>query len=306
MRSEVKLFTKNSSNDSITNITNLKFAANELHQEILNLPDDSNTVRSIQLIEDKIEELERQIAQGTIMRSRAKWIEEGKKNSRYFMSLEKRNSMSKTMYRLRRMDGSIITEQKLILKEQCKFYQELYYEHRDIHFDIKNESDIEVSLTQNEQLWKDITLDEIHDALFSMPNEKSPGTDGLPAEFYKYFWTELKDKIFDLYLCCIHDKELNRTARQGIISLLPKGKKDPLFPKNWRPLTLLNPDYKILAHLLALHLKVILPTIVGEQQTGFLPKRQITDNIVKTMDVIAYANAKKKKILIVTVDFEVF
>ena len=115
---------------------------------------------------------------------------------------------------------------------------------------------------------------------------------------------ELCDILHELYHYCYQSGELNKSARQGIISLLPKGNKNPNYLKNWRPLTLLNLDYKILAKILANRLKVVLPNIIGDQQTGFIENRQISENIVKTMDIIAYASVHRKKQLIVTIDFE--
>ena len=141
-------------------------------------------------------------------------------------------------------------------------------------------------------------------AVFAMKLGKAPGNDGLPVEFYRTFWQEICKKLYELYQSRVHQGGLNRTACQGIISLLPKGNKDTKMLKNWRSLTLLNLDYKILAKIMATRLKKILPKLIGPQQTGFMEKRLISDNIVRTMEVIAYANSTKKRQLIITVDFE--
>ena len=98
---------------------------------------------------------------------------------------------------------------------------------------------------------------------------------------------------------------MHLTARQGIISLLPKGpNKDPKYIKNWRPLTLLNYDYKILAKIMATRLKEYLPLLIGPQQTGFLEGRNISDNIRRTLDVLSFATEKRKRWMIMTIDFE--
>ena len=134
---------------------------------------------------------------------------------------------------------------------------------------------------------------------------KAPGTDGLPVEFYRAIWGDIQEKLYELYSSCYKNGILNISARSGIISLLPKGNKDPKYLKNWRPVTLLNVDYKILAKVFATRLKVVLPSIIGYQQMGFMEGCHITDNIVKTMDVIVHANRKgKEKYVIMTIDFE--
>ena len=131
-----------------------------------------------------------------------------------------------------------------------------------------------------------------------MDNNKALG-----MEFFKTFWSLFGDQIMRLYGRWEKDGKMNSSARQGIISLLPKGNKDPKYLKIWRPFTLLNLDFKILVKAVAMHLKLVLQYIIGSQQTGFLRSKQITENIVNTMDVIAYTNMTKK-LLIVTIDFE--
>ena len=139
-----------------------------------------------------------------------------------------------------------------------------------------------------------------------MPNDKAPGCDGLPAKIYKVCWDQIKNPLFDIYMQALNEGKLCRTARRGLISLLPKGNKDPAFLKNWRPLTLLNMDYKILAKLLALRLKKVMPTLIGEQQTGFMQERIIAENIKKTIGVLTYVNNQNslKRYVIMTIDLK--
>lgn len=96
-----------------------------------------------------------------------------------------------------------------------------------------------------------ITIDEVKKALFSMKKCKSPGLDGLSVEFYLYFWEYIKDPLFGMYNECIEQKEMITTMKQGIVSLIPKSGKDTLLIENWRPITLLTTDYKILALIYA-------------------------------------------------------
>ena len=84
-----------------------------------------------------------------------------------------------------------------------------------------------------------------------MPNDKTPGSDGLSVNFYKAFWHELKDDLCQVFNQCFENGELCPSMRRGIITLLPKQGKDNLYLKNWRPISLLNTDYKILAKVLA-------------------------------------------------------
>ena len=85
--------------------------------------------------------------------------------------------------------------------------------------------------------------------------DKTPGTDGLPADFYKVFWNDISDYLVNSINYAFGKGQLSVTQRQGIIKLIPKQDAEPDLIKNWRPITLLNCDYKIAAKAIAIRLK---------------------------------------------------
>lgn len=145
---------------------------------------------------------------------------------------------------------------------------------------------------------------ELSQALKSMPNGKCPFRDGLTAEFYKMFWVKLKSLYFRAISYAIRHKLLHKSARQGIISLLPKKDRSHEFLKNWRPLTLMNVDYKIYSKAISLRLKAVIPFLINSDQTGFMAGRDFSLNIRKTLDVIQYTDLNQIKAVIVSVDYE--
>ena len=262
------------------NILNLNFALNELHVEIAKSDVEEQVILdSIQLIKTQIQYIEQDIAQGAIIRSKALWHREGEKNYKYLFALKRKRAMNNTMTKIKRADGTIITEEDSILKEQFCFYQELY-RYEKTEFNIQNTTGIKISRDDLDMLNEEISVEELYSAVSSMKAGKSPGNDGLPAEFYMTFWQEIKCDLIMLYGACFRRGSLNKTVKQGIISLLPKGTKNPNYLKNWRPLTLLNVDYKIILKLLATRLKATLPSIIAPQQTGIMESRHIMDNII--------------------------
>ena len=87
-----------------------------------------------------------------------------------------------------------------------------------------------------------------------MKNNKSPGLDGLTVEFYQTFWFKIEKLVINSLNEGFLKNELSVTQKQGVLSLLYK-KGDPENIENWRPITLLNTDYKILTRILAKRLQ---------------------------------------------------
>lgn len=115
---------------------------------------------------------------------------------------------------------------------------------------------------------KTISNAEILEAVNTMKKGKSPGMDGIPKNFYHCFWNIIEGSLFEMINECIINEGMTMTMKQEIITLLPKPDKDPLLLDNWRPITLLNVDYKILSLLFARCLRKGLSEIINETQTG--------------------------------------
>ena len=135
-------------------------------------------------------------------------------------------------------------------------------------------------LNENESrnLEGDITNQECEAALRHMKINKSPGSDGIPVEVYKTFWQDINLLVIDSLNSSYDKGELAGTQKRGILSLLYK-KRDKHLLKNWRPISLLNTDYKILAHVLANRLKSVINKLIHTDQNGYIKGRNIAYNI---------------------------
>ena len=78
-----------------------------------------------------------------------------------------------------------------------------------------------------------------------MESNKTPGTDGLTSEFYRYFWNAVGKFMVESFNYAFQQGSLSISQREGIISLISKKNKNVEYLTNWRPVTLLNVDYKI-------------------------------------------------------------
>ena len=234
---------------------------------------------------------------GCIVRSRANHIEFGERNSKYFINLEKRNQKRKVIKRLMLENGDILTNSEDILNAEKQFYEKLYTSCEpddcnlsDLLMDINaTKLDNEAQISCEGRL----SIKECSNALRTMPNNKTPGSDGLPIEFYKFFFNDIITNLIESFDFSFRNGKLSADQRRGIINLIPKPDKDPSILKNWRPISLLNTDYKILTKCIANRLRVVLPDIIHSDQTGFLPGRYIGENVRLALDMIDYLKQKR-------------
>ena len=111
---------------------------------------------------------------------------------------------------------------------------------------------------------------------------RSPSIDGLPTEFYKTFWTLLGKDLMEVFQRCLDSGTLPLSCTRVVLTLLPK-KGDLGLLQNWRPISLLCTDYKILAKYLS---NECLDMVVHASQTYCVPERTIMDNLFLLGDII--------------------
>ena len=149
-----------------------------------------------------------------------------------------------------------------------------------------------------------LTYTECYKALEKFENNKSPGNDGLTAEFYKAFWPILGTLLVDSLNAAYLNGKLSNSQRQAIIRLIEKKDKDRRYLDNWRPISLLNVDYKIGSKALAVRLEKTLPFIIHENQCTYVKGRTIFDAVRSINDVMEYTKLQNIPGLMTTFDFK--
>ena len=112
-----------------------------------------------------------------------------------------------------------------------------------------------------------ITESEYLNALKCMKNKKSPGSDGITAEFYKIFWNNIKEFYVNSINYSFETGSLTEFQKQSIITIIPKQNRDLTILDNLRPISLLNVDYKIATKVIANRVKHVITKIIHNSQT---------------------------------------
>ena len=165
--------------------------ANQLEDEIKNLEKNNNpdNYEELDLKQRELRLIREKKLKGILMRSKARWINEGEKPTNYFCHLENRHFVSKCMKSIILQNGEETMDFDLISKEVLQFYTDLFSsrEHSLTNVDISDVLKEDTPKLQDAQsilLEGDITLKEAGKVLYNMKNGKSPGSTGFTTEFF--------------------------------------------------------------------------------------------------------------------------
>ena len=161
-----------------------------------------------------------------------------------------------------------------------------------------------IGTEQNKWLNADITIAEVDKAISKLKTNKAAGGDGLPAEWYK----SLRDSLTPLLLKCFNyvlkGGETPPSWRQAIISVIPKPGKDRTECSSYRPISVLNADYKIFTSIMVSRLENIVPDLIDTDQTGFVKNRRTQDNVRRAIHLVDIMSRSNRRSLIISFDAE--
>jgi len=278
-------------------------------EEKLNMLNDFNLLESgnfeneIEIVKAEIDNLLQEKVTGSIIRSKARVLDNNEKPTKFFLRKEQVRAKAKSIDKLETQDG-VISEPEAILNECRNFYSELYAEqpvdHSLIDYFLKDMSIL--SDMDRESCEGSITKEECILAISKMKNGKSPGLDGLPKEFYAKVFPIIGDVFVEIINKSFKDGILCSSQRHGLITLLCKDHNNAEKLSNWRPISLLNVDYKIISKVLTGRLSGVLSRIIHIDQTCAVPGRSILDNVHLIRNIFDFTNFKDLPCALISLD----
>lgn len=197
-------------------------------------------------------------------------------------------------------NGSLINEQKDIIEVFARSMQEvLGTSAQVIPFDASALYPTSLDLSLLEQQF---TLSEVEATVRQLANNKASGPDGLPSEFLKIYWSELKLEILGIMSDFYHGRLNLQPYNEACIVMVPKI-ETPLTTANFRPISVLNLIPKLISKVLSNRLRQYLPDLISPNQTAFVHGRQISENFVATRELLHHVSQGQSRAVFLKVDF---
>lgn len=171
-----------------------------------------------------------------------------------------------------------------ILHEVARFYKNLFQTMRDsdevqvARRELLQHTSARVTNKQHREIERVLDGEEVQKVLQSMSKGKAPGMDGMSAEVLLANWNFIRADYIAMIQNFGNNRVLAYTTKTGVMKLVPK-KDDKQRLKDWRPLTMLSIVYKLASKLLAIWLSPHCKHIISSQQTGFIPRHFILENV---------------------------
>lgn len=258
----------------------------ELNQLLTNKID--NTERILQL-KNKLNKILEYKIEGIKIRTQETTMPNEEKGSKQFYNIEMKKNKTVKIEALFN-EENILKEDENDLKEIAhNFYSKLYtsegLNEESCKIFLENcDLDNKIDNDDRKTLNKQIQLNEIKKAINKMANNKSPGLDGLTREYYSVFYDILKYDLIDIYINIQNIDNIPTEFSTGLIKLLFK-KGDPRQLKNWRPISLINTDMKILTSIITNRLKAVMHKFIKPHQTCGVKNRFIFENLI-TIEIL--------------------
>jgi hypothetical protein len=238
-------------------------------------------------------------------KSRIRWLKEGERNTKFFHRTTMARRAHNKILKIKDQDGIERESHQEIESALVSHFHGIAQEpHQDRSEAIQKITQHIPRLVTEEQnifLNKPIATEEVDQALQEMPSGKAPGPDGFTVEFFKACWEIVKYDIYKVVEDSRRSASILKALNATMITLIPK-ENEAKTPDRYRPIALCNVIYKIISKVIENRLKPLLPSLISQEQAGFVEGRQIMDNIIQAHEIIHTLKLQKRGGMLIQLD----
>jgi hypothetical protein len=273
----LKVYSKQQSTRRKKTIITMESQLLQVNEKLAQRPSDAALLDKRIRLDLLLADYYQDIHEAARIKSGLRYQMEGERPTKYFSALIKKRAEKSALTSLvvkRNGDEVTLSTIEEILEEATSFYASLYSDKLSRTQKAKAsdylKNNCRKKLSEQDRSFSDkpIRIEELDAALKKLPSGKAPGIDGLPADFFRCFWDELRLDFLDVLNESFTSGNLPETMQMSIVTLIfKKNSRQDL--RNYRHISLLCSDCKIIAKALAERMKLVLPSIIHEDQTGF-------------------------------------
>ena len=221
-------------------------------------------------------------------RSRISWLKEGDQNTKFFHACASQRKKTNVIQSVCDSNGDWHTDQAGISQVAVGYFTQLFSTSSPATVDeVVSLVEQKVSPDMNDAMLAPFMVEEVKAALFQMNPSKAPSLDGMTALFFQKYWHIVGSDVSTAVLDFFNTGRMLGNINFTHIALIPKV-KSPVCMSQFRPISLCNVLYKLVSKVLVNRMKNVLPRVISDCQSAFVPERMITDNVIVAFEVLHY------------------